>query len=83
MAQVRRFLYNRSLIRLLNGIMRIFIGLAFGFFVALAGFAQSPTGMPVELQLQVSLHAYLLPEGAYVLAPADMFIHPVLKPLVT
>jgi hypothetical protein len=63
--------------------MKIFIGLAVGLLVALAGFAQSPAGASVELSVQVSFHAYLLPEGAYVPAPADMFIHPALKPLVT
>ncbi len=63
--------------------MKNFIGLVLGLFVALAGFAQSRADVPVGLSVQVAFKGYLLPEGAYVLAPADMFIHPVLQPLVT
>jgi uncharacterized protein YbjQ (UPF0145 family) len=62
--------------------MKIFISSVFGMLVALSGLAQNMAGAPVQVSVQVSFHAYLIPEGAYVPAPADMFIHPILEPSI-
>ena len=68
--------------RRLIELMKIFVGMVFSWFVALTTMAQSPAGAPLQARVQVSFHGYLLPEGAYVPAPVDMFIHPVLEPSI-
>ena len=56
--------------------MKWFAALMSCVFVALAGFAQSTALTPLGLVLQTSYQGYLLPDGAYVPAPADLLIHP-------
>lgn len=59
--------------------MKWFAALMSCVFVALTGLAQSTAPAPLGLVLQASYRGYLLPEGAYVPAPADILIHPEIE----